>query len=160
MDSRRITCLLATLALLLPRAGSATATGAPGSPDACAVLTRAQVSAVLGVHVEPGQHVLPDARTSCGWAAPGDPGLGAKKLVLTLMSGGAFEAGKIPVKSASKTAVRDVGDDAYYITTPPFGTALSVRKGGRYFQVRISGFPQAQAAHLEKAVALKLLKGG
>jgi hypothetical protein len=70
----------------------------------------------------------------------------------------AFESGKTPVKSATKAVVQAVGDEAYYITTPPFGTALSVRRGEDSFQVRISGFPEAQAAHLEKAVALKLLK--
>jgi hypothetical protein len=56
--------------------------------------------------------------------------------------------------------VHAVGDEAYYITTPPFGTALSVKRGGSYFQVRISGFPDARAAHLEKSLALELLKTG
>ena len=76
------------------------------------------------------------------------------------MSARAFETGKTPVKGASKVAAQAVGDEAYYITTPPFGTALSVRRGTSYFQVRISGFPDARAAHLEKAVALELLKRG
>lgn len=156
MDSPRITALIAA-AILLSMA-TAVASSLTG-PDACAVLTASQVSAVLGVRVAPGQHVLPDAHSSCGWAAPGDPSLGAKKLVLTLMSARGFETGKTPVKSATKVAASAVGDEAYYITTPPFGTALSVKKGGSYFQVRISGFPEAQAAHLEKTVALKLLKG-
>jgi len=157
MDSPRITALMAAVAVLSPNAGAAA--GSLAGPDACTVLTAAQVSAVLGVHVAPGQHVVPDAHSSCGWAAPGDPSLGAKKLVLTLMSARGFETGKTPVKSATKVVARAVGDEAYYITTPPFGTALSVKTGGSYFQVRISGFPEAQAAHLEKAVALKLLKG-
>ncbi len=159
MDSLRITAPIGAAALLLAATASATS-GALAGPDACAVLTAAQVSAVLGVRVAPGQHFVPDAHGSCGWAVPGDPSLGAKRLVLTLMSARAFETGKTPVKSATKVATQAVGDEAYYITTPPFGTALSVKRGGSYFQVRISGFPDAQAAHLEKAVALKLLKGG
>jgi hypothetical protein len=158
MDSRRITALIAAAALWPPAPASAASAGALASPDACTVLTAAQVSAVLGVRVEPGQHVVPGAHSSCGWAAPGDPSLSAKRLVLTLMSARAFETGKTPVKSATKIVAQAVGDEAYYITTPPFGTALSVKKDGSYFQVRISGFPDAQAAHLEKAVALKLLK--
>jgi hypothetical protein len=157
MDSLRITALIAAAALCPPAPSAATA-GALASPDACSVLTAAQVSAVLGVRVEPGQHVVPDAHSSCGWAAPGDPSLSAKRLVLTLMSARAFETGKTPVKSATKIVAYAVGDEAYYITTPPFGTALSVRQGSSYFQVRISGFPEAKAAHLEKVVALKLLK--
>ena len=157
MDSPRITALIAAAALWPPTAGAAA--GSLRGPDACSVLTAAQVSAVLGVHVAPGQHVVPDAHSSCGWAAPGDPSLGAKRLVLTLMSARGFETGKTPVQSATKVVAMAVGDEAYYITTPPFGTALSVKQGSSYFQVRISGFPQAQAEHLERAVALKLLKG-
>lgn len=160
MDSLSIKALTAVAVLLLPDGAGAVTAAIPTDPDACTVLTSDQVSDVLGVRVKAGQHVLPDAHSSCGWAAPGDPSLGAKRLVLTLMSARAFEAGKTPVRSATKSAARDIGDEAYYITTPPFGTALSVKKGGNYFQVRISGFPDAQAAHLEKAVALKLLRRG
>jgi hypothetical protein len=158
MDSFRIPALIVVAALLPVAAGAAA--GSLAGPDACAVLTAAQVSAVLGVRVAAGQHIVPDARSSCGWALPGDPSLGAKRLVLTLMSARAFDTGKTPVKGASKVTVRAVGDEAYYITTPPFGTALSVKRGGSYFQVRISGFPDAKAAHLEKTLALELLKTG
>lgn len=158
MDSLRITPLIAAAALL-PAVAGAAARSLAGS-DACAVLTAAQVSAVLGVRVAAGEHIVPDAHSSCGWAVPGDPSLGAKRLVLTLMSARAFDSGKTPVKGASKVAVQAIGEEAYYITTPPFGTALSVRQGGSYFQVRISGFADAKAAHLEKTVALALLKAG
>jgi hypothetical protein len=159
MDSLRITALIGAAALFPAVVANATS-GSLAGPDACTVLSAAQVSAVLGVRVAPGQHLVPDAHSSCGWAVPGDPSLGAKRLVLTLMSARAFETGKTPVRSATKVPAPAVGEEAYYITTPPFGTALSVRQGGSYFQVRISGFPDAQAAHLEKTVALKLLKGG
>ncbi len=152
--------MIAAVALWPPAAAPVAAAGSLSGPDACAVLTAAQVSAVLGVRVAPGQHIVPDAHSSCGWALPGDPSLGAKRLVLTLMSARAFDTGKTPVKGASKVAAQAVGEEAYYITTPPFGTALSVKQGHSYFQVRISGFPDAKAAHLERAVALKLLKGG
>jgi hypothetical protein len=159
MDSLRIMALVGAATLLLATTAGATS-GSLAGPDACTVLTASQVSAVLGVRVAAGQHLVPDAHSSCGWAVPGDPSLGAKRLVLTLMSARAFETGKTPVKSATKVPAAAVGEEAYYITTPPFGTALSVKQGGSYFQVRISGFPDARAAHLEKAVALKLLKGG
>jgi hypothetical protein len=160
MDSPRITALVAAAALFAPASGNASASAGTDGSDACTLLTSAQVSAVLGVRVQAGQHVVPDARSSCGWAAAGDPSLSSKRLVLTVMSGRAFESAKTPVKGASKRPATGVGDDAYYITTPPFGTALSVRKAESYFQVRISGFPDAQAAHLEKSVAQKLLRRG
>jgi hypothetical protein len=158
MDSSRITALVFAVVLVPAAPMAAVSAGALASTDACAVFTATQVSSVLGVHVEAGEHVIPDAHSSCGWAVAGDPSLGTKRLVLTLMSARAFESGKTPVKSATKVAALAVGDEAYYITTPPFGTALSVRAGERFFQLRISGFPDAQAAHLEKALALKLLK--
>ena len=160
MDSPRIIALLAAAALVAPAPGSASAPAGTPAGDACTLLTVAQVSAVLGVQVHAGEHVVPDARSSCGWSAAGDPSLGSKRLVLAVMSGRAFESAKTPVKGASKLPASGVGDDAYYISTPPFGTALSVRKGESCFQVRISGFPDAQAAHLEKAVAQKLLQRG
>ncbi len=160
MESIRITARFCAVVLWAAAAAGPAAAGALASPDACTVLTAAQVSAVLGVRVEAGQHLVPNAHSSCAWAAPGDPSLGTKRLVLTLMTARAFESGKTPVRSATKAVVQAVGDEAYYITTPPFGTALSVRRGEDSFQVRISGFPEAQAAHLEKAVALKLLERG
>jgi hypothetical protein len=158
MDSPAITALVAAVALFVHAPGNASVSAGTAGGDACTLLTAAQVSAVLGVPVQAGQHVLPDARSSCGWSAAGDPSLGSKRLVLTVMSGHAFESAKTPVKGASKLPATGVGDDAYYISTPPFGTALSVRRGESCFQVRISGFPDAQAAHLEKAVAQKLLR--
>jgi hypothetical protein len=157
MDSPRIAALLAA-ALLAPHLGSTAVPATAVNPDACTALSPAQVSAVLKVQVQPGQHLVPDARSSCGWAAPGDPSLGTKRLVFTIMSDRAFESGKTPVKGASKVPTQGVGDEAYYISMPPFGTALSVRRGERCFQVRISGFPEVQAAHLEKTVALRLLR--
>ena len=160
MDSPAITALVVAAALFAPAPGSASASGGTPGRDACTLLTPSQVSAVLGVRVEAGQHVLPDARSSCGWAAAGDPSLGSKRLVLSVMSGRAFESAKTPIKGASRLPATGIGDDAYYITTPPFGTSLSVRKGESCFQVHISGFTDARAAHLEKAVAQKLLGRG
>jgi hypothetical protein len=40
---------------------------------------------------------------------------------------------------------------------PPFGTALSVKKGDAYFQLRIAGFPSGEARHLERRLALRLI---
>src|SRR5262249_5055250 len=66
--------------------------------------------------------------------------------------------GRTPVRDAVAVAAHGIGDDAYYVTTPPFGTALSVKQGGAYFQVRVGGFPPHQARTLERRLALELLK--
>jgi hypothetical protein len=125
--------------------------------DACALLSAAQVSTVLGVPVQEGEHIVPDSLTSCGWAGPGDPSIGSKKIVLSLMTARSFAVGKTPVKGVTMTVAEGVGDDAYFISMPPFGTALSVKKGDAYFQLRIAGFPSGQVRTLERALALRLL---
>jgi len=112
---------------------------------------------VLGVPVQEGEHIVPDLLTSCGWAGPGGPSIGSKKIVLSLMTARSFVAGKTPVKGVTMSVAEGVGDDAYFISMPPFGTALSVKKGDAYFQLRIAGFPSGQVRTLERALALRLL---
>ena len=131
---------------------------AAGPGDACALLSAAQVSTVLGVAVEEGEHIVPNSLTSCGWMGPGGASIGSKKMVLSLMSARSFEAGKTPVKGVTEITASGIGDEAYYISMPPFGTALSVRKGSAYFQLRIAGYPSGQVRNLEKLLALALLE--
>lgn len=144
---------LLLLALLAP--GPA---GASPELDACTLLSATQVSAVLGVAVGEGEHIVPQSRTSCGWMGPGGASIGSKKMVLSLMSARAFHTGKTPVKGVTETVASGIGDEAYYVSMPPFGTALSVRKGEAYFQLRIAGFPSGQVRNLERELALRLLE--
>ena len=137
---------------------AASAPGAAAGPgDACTLLSAAQVSTVLGVAVEEGEHIVPNSLSSCGWMGPGGASIGSKKMVLSLMSARSFEAGKTPVKGVTEITASGIGDEAYYISMPPFGTALSVRKGSAYFQLRIAGYPSGQVRNLEKLLALALL---
>jgi hypothetical protein len=130
---------------------------AAAAADACSLLSTEQVSSILGIPVAPGEHIVPNSLTSCAWMGPGGASLGSKKMVLSLMSARAFETGKTPVKGVTETVVSGLGDDAYYISMPPFGTALSVKKGGACFQLRIAGFPSGEARHLERQLALRLM---
>ena len=136
---------------------ASTAAAAAGPSDACALLTAAQVSMVLGVTVAEGEHIVPNSLTSCGWMGPGGASIGSKKMVLSLMSARSFQAGKTPVKGVTEITASGIGDEAYYISMPPFGTALSVRKGSAYFQLRIAGYPSGQVRNLEKLLALTLV---
>jgi hypothetical protein len=148
-----------TAALLLATAAIAPAGGqAAVATDACTLLTAAQVSNVLGTAVEAGEHIVPNSVTSCGWMGPEGPSIGSKKIVLSLLSARSFEACKTPVKAVTETLAPGIGDEAYYISMPPFGTALSVRKGSAFFQLRIAGFPSGQVRTLERALALRLLE--
>jgi hypothetical protein len=136
------------------------AVAAPGTlvtGDACTLLTPQQVSAILGIPVGAGEHIVPDSRTSCGWMGPGGASIGSKKIVLSLMTARSFETGKTPVKGVTESLAPGIGDEAYFVSMPPFGTALSVKKGATYLQLRIAGFPAGQVRNLERELALKLL---
>ena len=137
-------------------AASTPATAA-GPSDAGALLTAAPVSTVLGVAVEEGEHIVPNSLRSCGWMGPGGASIGSKKMVLSILSARSFEAGKTPVKGVTEITASGIGDEAYYISMPPFGTALTVRKGSAYFQLRIAGYPSGQVRNLEKLLALTLV---
>lgn len=142
------------MALLFATAASA-AHGAPA--DACALLSAPRLSSLLGVPLEPGHHVMPGALSSCDWAPAGAASIDSKKVGVTLLSAQSFAFGRTPTRDAVAVAAEGIGDEAYYVTTPPFGTSLSVKKGGAYFQVRVGGFPPHQARTLERRLALELL---
>lgn len=145
------------VAALLLLVSATAAARAASVPDACALLSAAQVRTVLGVSVTQGEHIVPNSQTSCAWMGPGGASIGSKKMTLSLMSARAFESGKTPVKGVTRTVVTGIGDEAYYSSMPPFGTALSVKKGQAFFQLRIAGFPSGQVRSLERALAVRLL---
>lgn len=148
-------CWFAAAAMLA--SGAFASATPPATGDACALLTPQQVSAILGIPVGEGEHVVPDSRTSCGWMGPGGASIGSKKVVLSLMTARSFQTGKTPVKGVTESLAPNIGDEAYFVSMPPFGTALSVRKGATYFQLRIAGFPSGQVRNLERELALQLL---
>jgi hypothetical protein len=156
VDRSGVTVLCVTLAVAGLLGAPGTARSRP-TGDACTLLSARQVSTVLGVPVSEGEHIVPDLLTSCAWSGPGGPSIGSKKIVVSLMTARSFTTGKTPVKGVTMTVADGVGDEAYYISMPPFGTALSVKKGDAYFQLRIAGFPTGQVRTLERALALRLL---
>ncbi len=131
--------------------------GGPAT-DPCSLITQAQVSAVLGVNVDPAKRVTP---TMCGWSAPNQPNsTNAKKVALVISNAHAFGFAKTPVVSSETAApANGVCDDAVYSfptgTKSGSATALFVKKGGTYFAVHVYGFPdQAKAMAMEKTLAV------
>ena len=149
MKLRLLICAAPLLAAVSPAPGA--------SADACTLLDAARLGTLLGVALEPGRHVMPGALSSCDWAPAGTESIDSKRVVVTLLSAQSFAFGRTPVRDAVALATSGVGDEAYYVTTPPFGTTLNVKKGGAYFQVRVAGFPPHQARTLERRLALELL---
>jgi hypothetical protein len=133
------------------------------SPDACTLLTEAQIDAVLGVKVGKGGHVPATTTAICGWTQPDSPNTGKRVLLSVMTQLGRsspvdrFNTGKTPVPGVPKEPVTGIGDEAYYSTTPGIGVGLSVRKGSQAFQVRVYGFPPDEAKAKEKTLALEVI---
>lgn len=121
--------------------------------DSCALVTPAQVSAVLGVTVGAGEHIIPSNATLCGFGSGG----AAKHVVMAILKVTMFAGEKTPLKGIEEETANGIGDEAHYMITPGFGTGLSVRKGNFAFKVRVYGFPIEQIKAKEKALALNVL---
>ena len=121
--------------------------------DACALATPAQVTAVLGVKVGPGERIVPTSTTLCGFGGAG----AAKRVVVAIITPQMFGYEKHPLQGIAEEAAAGIGDDAHYMTTPGFGTGLSVLKGGFAFKVRVYGFPVDQVKQKEKVLAQQIL---
>ncbi len=157
--------LSASASLAHAKAALAAAPPAPPS-DACALLTQAQVSGVLGVSVGAGEKIMPNSPAICGWEVPGQRGMDRKRVVLSIYTQigsmtpvDRFNSAKRPlaVKGITKEPVSGVGDDAVSVTTSGFGTGLIFRKGASAFDVRVYGFALDQVKAKEKTLALDVI---
>ena len=164
MPSKLITTAIVAVALSFASSRASSARVVRDPVDACALLTQAQVSAVLGASVGPGQPMMPGNHSTCSWSEPGASKGNGKRVALDVFGpiGGLspadrFNNAKKPVQSITKTPVTGVGDDAYFITTPGLGTGLNVRKGSSVFQLRVNGFPPDQIQTIEKVLAKDVL---
>jgi ABC-type amino acid transport substrate-binding protein len=140
-------------------AGGSRAVYAAPPTDACALLTPAQVSAVLDLKVGAGTS-LPGNSKLCHWGAAVVMAKGTTKkgVMLTLQSPMAFAYAKMPVGNGIiKVPVSGIGDDAVYGTTPGYPTVLTVKKGNVVFVVHVNGFPDDQIKAKEKMLALDVV---
>jgi hypothetical protein len=144
-------------------ASASTAPRAVLLPDACALLTSAQIAGVLGFNATGGP-MVPGHSEICVWAAATDPMHKGKHASLSfLVPLGSrtpklrFETGKTPVSGVPKAPVSGIGDDAYYTTLSGLGTTLSVLKGETAFQIIVAGFADADVKAKEQTLALQVL---
>lgn len=121
--------------------------------DACSLLTPDQVSKVLGVVVGPGERVVASSPTMCGFGGAGN----AKRVVVALLKVDMFTHEKTPLQGVSEESVSGLGDDAHFMTTPGFGTGLSIKKASFAFKIRVYGFPLDQIKEKEKTLAQQVL---
>jgi hypothetical protein len=100
------------------------------APDACAVLSQAEIGAALGVAVDAGE---PLAATNCTWHEQGNKQ--RRNVRISLISAQQYEIGKTSIPSIIKTPEPGLGDDAYFSKGKGMVYNLSVKKGAHYFRV-------------------------
>ncbi len=133
-----------------------TPTAATTTPvtDSCQVLTPAEITAVLAMPIDPGQHVLKTSTIMCGWAKTGVTN--DAEVVLNFTTPDYFEKERDPHPRITMTPAPGIGDDAYYITSQ-LGTSLFIKKGNTVigFSIRDKTIPSAQLMEKERALGLK-----
>jgi hypothetical protein len=161
MDSKHRMGLVVGIGFALAACSSRVAC-AQAPSDACALLTPAQVSTILGVTVGAG-HSL--STTVCAWSTPGREVTSTHAQVsvkLTLLDVTAFPVERETLLGVTMwTSVSGIGEDAVYATygrmTPP-QTHLSVKKGKVDLEFELLGVQgQDKQMAMEKALALDVL---
>ena len=124
-------------------------------PDACAVLTVAQVGAALGTTVTADSGL---AQQACSWGPPGD--LLGKRVTLGIGSSAIFATDKsaLPGPKVKMTPVPGLGDEAVvYVSSSGDPPMLDVRKGNTAIQITVKGFSPDQAQQKEESLAKLVL---
>ena len=149
---RLVGLILATSLACVGAAQRAIFAAAPVDP--CSLLTRAEVSAALGVTVPAPK---PPGKI-CRWA-PADGRPGGPAVVLTLQDAKAFEFAKAPATSANvtKTPASGIGDDAVFNTIGVVTAMLMVKKGDTYFELHVYGFPVDETKTKETTLAREVV---
>jgi hypothetical protein len=152
--------LVATLLLASCRKPEPVPTPTPSTvqqpvTDSCAVLTPSEISAALGIPIDPGKHTLPSSSIMCDWSQTGLTGDKAVKLVLNFSSVAAFNREKGATGDVHVTPAPGIGDEAVYVTSE-FGTSLLLRKGDTSigFSFHNLRLPAAQTMAKERALGL------
>lgn len=155
---RLTTFLAGTAAIVFFICAGSPARAQPAPPtDACSLLTQSQVSVALGISVGAGQPLVPTSPLNCGWEPTGASGPNSKRVIASIIRVDQFTHEKLPLHGITETQASGIGDEAHYMTTPGFGTGLSVKKGNYAFKLRVYGFPLDQVEAIEKKLAQNVL---
>ena len=140
----------------------------PADVDACSLLTPAEASKALEVSSLPGKRLVASSPKVCGWTDGPAMEPNYRRVVVTITSLTAFQAGKSRNNPGMTIEpVAGIGDEAYYeILKSSESPFLVVRKGNAAFTVRVlNGFKlkaftreqeKAKEAELAKAAAARL----
>jgi hypothetical protein len=137
---------------------------ASSPPNACALLSQAQIASALGVEVDAGKNII--GADDCRWIQKGAAaGSDAAMLQVNLTKPQSFEIGKTPLSNWNKTPITGLGDEAYSADRGgkvnfPVSPSLSVKKGS-VFVVIIAKVPKAsleQTRDAEKKIAISIVE--
>jgi hypothetical protein len=120
--------------------------------DACALLSPAQVAAVLGTSAKPG-HSVPSDLTVCDWPLASLAKMmskDTKEIEVKILDADSWAL----ITPAATTAphVKGIGDYAVYLGDGDL-VSLYVKKGNSKFSVNVHGFPLDQVKAKEKTLA-------
>jgi hypothetical protein len=161
------TCIACCL-LFFAFAAIPTANAAPPS-DACSLLTKAQITAVVGISVADGSHP-PGFSKMCVWSPASSQEQGSQSVTLNIESAASYQAAKSMLeavvnspknqsaeKSITMSQVSGLGDDAIFSSVGSY-TKLIVKKGDTVFQIVVySGGTIEKKRDGEKALAADVL---
>jgi hypothetical protein len=134
MRIQQTLALAATSAVLILGAWRRT----PPAPDACALLTTAEVSAALEVASQPGKHLVDSSPKACIWSSDAGNTSGGRRVTLSIMAAASFNIGKSGMTPrVTIVPATGIGDEAYYQVFTADSPFLVVRKGGTVFNVRV-----------------------
>jgi hypothetical protein len=133
-------------------AGLGSKTAAAQSAAPCSLLNSAQVSAAIGAAAGEG---TPIANTGCTWTSA-KPHIVA---TLSLWDGSKWDRMKLPIAGMTKTPVSGLGDDAVFSSmgSDVKFTALSVKKGGTVYMIKVYGVDESKQRTAEQALASNVL---
>jgi len=157
--------LLLVASIKVSLAASRTAVESAVEPDACTLLTTAEVSKALGVTSLAGARLVASNPKACVWSDDPSHDVDHRRVTLSIISLSGFQLIKNN-KRIKLEPVSGIGDEAHYEVLKRESPLLIVRKGNTAFNVRVlNGLklkpftPQevkAMEADLAKAAVLRL----
>ena len=101
------------------------------SPDACAVVTQAEVAAALGVPVNAGERVVPSDTTLCTWHEQRKNQVQGMFVTIAFLEEQAYQMRKM-TRTLNNAPEGGIGDDAYFSKDKKYAVSHAHRKKGRY----------------------------
>jgi hypothetical protein len=122
-------------------------------PDACSLLTEADVSKALEVKSLPGKRIVAESPKACAWSDDAEGAFSHRRATAQYISVSGFQFVKSRAGHITIEPVSGIGDEAYYEISKTATAILAVRKGNVAIQVRVLNGLKFKAFTLEQEKA-------